>query len=316
MNTVHLFAGIDVSKAALDAFEPSLGARRFENSPNGVAQLLAWLGPNPATAGLEATGAHHELAAQALASAGHVVHVYNPRQIRNLAQGLGVLAKTDRVDARVIAQCLRLVESPYALRSELAKELRDISRHIQYLTRARSDFKKKLARPGLSASVLGSIQRSIETMSAEILVLESLWLSLMRQSELHSSRYDNLNTIPRIGPKSARVLVSELPENLGGTGRKQLAAYFGLVPYDRQSGNSKRRSRLMYGNAHLRQPLFTAATMAMYRDPECIAFAQTLRAKGKHHLTIVCAVMHKLARRAIAVLLRNSPWRDLETSTT
>lgn len=310
MVTVHRFVGIDVSKLRLDVFADSLGDRSFPNSRKGIADLMAWLGEGTITVGLEATNSYHVLASESLAQAGCSVHVYNPRQIRDLAKGLGISAKTDRVDARVIAQCVKLVESPLAARSEVGKDLRDISRHIQYLTKMRGDLKKKRATPGLCQTVVDAIEHQIASLSQALALLEAQWLERVKASPLHHQRYANLLTVPRIGPKSARVITSELPEDLSRFSRKQLAAYFGLVPYDRQSGTSKARSRLLYGNAHLRQPLFSVATLAVHFDPECRAFAQTLRAKGKHHLTITCAVMHKLARRAIAVVLRNTPWEQ------
>jgi len=308
MHTVHRFVGVDVSKLSLDVFTESLGSRRFSNTLEGVAELMVWLGEVSITVGFEATSSYHVLASEHMAGVGCSVHVYNPRQVRDLAKGLGLLAKTDRIDAQVIAQCVRLVESPLAVRSKLGKELRDVSRHIQYVTKLRADLRKKQGIPGLSQSVVDSMVRQIASLTEEIAILESQWRELVEKSPLHQERYNNLLTVPRIGQKSARVIVSELPEDLSKFSRKQLAAYFGLVPYDRQSGNSRGRSQLLHGNAHLRQPLFTIATLAAHLDPECRAFAQRLKAKGKHHLTVICAVMHKLARRAIAVVLRNTPW--------
>lgn len=307
MNTVHRFAGIDVSKARLDAFSEELGPACFPNDDQGVALLIEWLGTN-SVVGLEATGSYHCLAAEALAQAGIIVHLYNPRQIRDLAKGLGILAKTDRVDARVICSCLKLVASPFVPRSETGKELREVSRQIQFLIAMRSDFKKKLQAPGMGAIVTESLQRQIRSLDLEIRNLENQWEDRADRSPLHKERFELLLSVPRIGPKTARVITSELPEDLSRFSRKQLAAYFGLVPYDRQSGNSRTRSALLHGNPRLRQPLFTCATLAAYVDVECREFAQRLKAKGKHHLTVICAVMHKLARRAIAVLLRNAPW--------
>ena len=177
-------------------------------------------------------------------------------------------------------------------------------------TETHHDLKKKKGEPGQSDLVAESIRRQLDALDAEIALLEAAWRELVETSPLHAERYRNLLTVPRIGPKSARAVASELPEDLSRYSRKQLAAYFGLVPYDDQSGDSRRRSRLKCGNPHLRRPLFMAATLASYFDPECKAFADRLRAKGKHHLCVVCAVMHKLARRAIAVVLRNGPWRE------
>jgi transposase len=310
METVLRFVGIDVCKLYLDAFCEGLGKARFANDVEGLQSLLEWLGDQNAVAGLEATGSYHCLAAETLAKAGLEVHVYNPRQIRDLAKGMGVLVKTDRVDAKVICACLKLVGSPFVARSETGKELRDVSRQIQYLIALRSDFKKKLQVPGLSLTVADSIKRQVRSLDAEIKELERKWKDLLEFSPLHKERFELLLSVPRIGIKTARVITSELPEDLSRYSRKQLAAYFGLVPYDRQSGDSVRRSVLLHGNPRLRQPLFCCATLAAHSDPECYAFAQRLKGKGKHHLTIVCAVMHKLARRAISVLLRGTPWEE------
>jgi len=310
MNTLHRFVGIDVSKDNLDVFCDALGDRRFSNTPEGLADLRDWLGEGKVTVGLEATSSYHDLASEFLVEAGWSVHVYNPRQIRSLSSGLGILAKTDRVDARAIAQSVRIVESPLVVRSKVGKELRDLSRHIQYLIKMRADLKKKQNVPSVGDIVKASIKRQVDSLSDELALLESQWLELVKKSPLHQSRFLNLKSVPRIGVKSARVIVSELPEDIQAYSRKQLAAYFGLVPYDNQSGNSKGRSRLMFGNAHLRQPLFSVATLAAHLDPECQDYALRLKAKGKHHLTITCAVMHKIARRAIAVLIRNTPWEE------
>jgi transposase len=303
MNTVLRYVGIDVSKAHLDVFVQDLGSFRFDNDRAGLEALQSFLGKGEHVVALEATGSYHVLAAQTLADSGAKVHLYNPRQVRDLA-------KTDRVDAKVLASCARLVESPFVARSEVGKELREISRHLQSLTRLRSDLKKRLGVPQMCQRVADSLQRQIRALDEEIRMMEAQWMHLLKGSEAHLRRYQLLLSVPRIGLKTARVMLSELPEDLGRFNRKELASYFGLVPFDRQSGSSRARSILLHGNPRLRQPLFCAATSAMTFDAECRTFAQRLKAKGKHHLTVVCAVMHKLARRAIAVLLRDRPWEE------
>ncbi len=127
MTTVHLFVGIDVCKRWLDAFAEPLGYRRFANSPEGVDELAAWIGGSEASVGLEATGSHHVLAAERLAEAGCSVHVYNPRRVKQLAGGLGFLAKTDRVDARVVARCVAIVQSRSRRGRKRASASRDLS---------------------------------------------------------------------------------------------------------------------------------------------------------------------------------------------
>jgi transposase len=321
MNILQLFVGIDVAKFFLDVLVFEGSPKRFVNSEAGIAEMVLWLkeqaGEREIAIGLEATSTYHRSAMEALSLAGMQVHCYNPRQVRDLAKGLGILAKTDKVDAMVLARCVQLVASPHVARSEIAYALRDISRQIQYLTDQRSNLIKRGDVPGRSALALESDQRMMAALKAEIQGLDNAWLKLAAESPLHLERFRLLISVPRIGPKTARVIASELPEDLSPYSRKQLAAYFGLVPYDQQSGLSKAKGTIGHrGNAHGRKALFTVAALAMFRDPECLIFAQRLRDKGKHHLQIVAAVMHKLLRRAIAVLLRGTPWEERLTLTT
>lgn len=315
MNILQLFVGIDVAKFFLDVLVFEGLCRRFENSDSGIAEMVRWLNEQASgreiVAGLEATSTYHRSAMDALVGAGMQVHCYNPRQVRDLAKGLGLLVKTDKVDAMVLARCVQLVACPHVARSEAACALRDLSRQIQYLTDQRSNLVKRGDVPKRSALAVQSDRRMIQALKDEIRSLEKAWLKLVAESPLHLERFRLLISVPRIGAKTARVIASELPEDLGPYSRKQLAAYFGLVPYDRQSGLSKTKGTIGHrGNAHGRKSLFTVAALAMFRDPECIIFAQRLKDKGKHHLQIVAAVMHKLLRRAIAVLLRGTPWEE------
>ena len=318
MNSLQLFVGIDVAKFFLDVLIFDGLSRRFENTDSGIAEMVRWLkeqaGGREIVAGLEATSTYHRCVLGALDLAGVHTHCYNPRQVRDLAKGLRLLAKTDKVDAMVLARCVQIVGSPHVARSEQASALRDISRQIQYLTDQRSDLIKRGQVPNRSVLAAESDQRMIQALRSEIQQLEKAWLMLLEASPLLRERYRLLLSVPRIGPKTARVIASELPEDLGPYARKQLAAYFGLVPYDCQSGLRKNKGAIGHrGNAHGRKALFTVATLAMYSDPECLIFAQRLKDKGKHHLQIVVAVMHKLLRRAIAVLLRGTPWEERTT---
>lgn len=313
MSTIQLFVGIDVAMLFLDVRLITGTSLRVANTQAGIAELIAWLlaqsGGREIVAGLEATSTYHLDVLRAMELAGVQAHCYNPRQVRDLAKGLGLLAKTDRVDAFVLARCVQLVGSPHVARSDVAYALRDLSRQIQYLTDQRSDLIKRGNVPNRAVLASASDQRMIQALRKEIQELEKDWLELLKSSSLHQERYGLLLSVPRIGAKTARVLVSELPEDLTPYARKQLAAYFGLVPYDCQSGQTRNKGSIGHrGNAHARKALFTVATLAMFRDLECLIFAQRLKAKGKHHLQIVVAVMHKLLRRAIAVLLRGTPW--------
>jgi len=314
MDTLHRFVGIDVSKGVLEVKVLEGGASRFANDSDGIQQLLSWLGfecgDSPWHCGVEATSRYHVEVCDLLEAAGGTVNCFNPYQARSLAIGLGYFAKTDRVDARVLAELARLVRRPYVSRSAVGRALRDLSRQIQYLTDQRSCLMRRASLPSRCLQASESDQRLIACLSLEVKLLEKQWLSLLRGSALHSERYELLLSVPRIGVKTARVITSELPENLSEFSAKEVAAYFGLVPYDFQSGQHNGRGTIGHrGNAHLRKSLFCPATLAMYLVPEFVVLSRNLEMRGKHHLQIVTAIMHKLARRAIAVLLRGTPWQ-------
>jgi transposase len=309
MKTIHAL-GIDVSKYYLDVY---LGGKykRFSNSASGIKELINWLREfeGAVMAAVEATSSYHLGVCDALEEAGFEVHLFNPRQVRYLAKGLGFLSKTDKLDAQVLALCLEKVGSPWLRSSEAARSLKAISRQIQSLTDVRSTFKKQL-QVCLCPVVQASLKRCIADLSKELRELEKQWLEVLKASPIHTRRFALLKSVPRIGEKTARVICSELPEDLSRFGRKQLAAYFGLVPRENQSGTKTGRSHIGHtGNSYLRKALFMPASLAMYRDPVCRIQAMKMLAEGKHHLQAVAASMHRLARRSIAVLLQDQPWQ-------
>lgn len=309
MKTIHAL-GIDVCKDYLDVY---LGGkyRRFLNSASGIKELIDWLREfgDTVVAGLESTSSYHVGVCDALQASGVEVHLFNPRQVRYLAKGLGFLSKTDRLDAKVLALCLEKVGCPWLRSSEAARSLKAISRQIQSLTDLRAGHKKQL-QTCLCPVVRASLKRSISSLSQELRELEKEWLRVLKTSPVHSRRFALLKSVPRIGEKTARVICSELPEDLSRFGRKQLAAYFGLVPRDNQSGTKTGRSHIGHtGNSYLRKALFMPASLAMYRDSVCRLQATKMLSAGKHHLQAVAASMHRLARRSIAVLLQDKPWQ-------
>ena len=282
---------------------------RFSNTQDGFARLWTWKGEDVVCTGIEATGIYHKDLCRYLGEGGHPVTVLNPYRARSLAIGLGVLAKSDQTDALVLANMMRLLRpKPTCLRSELHDRLRAISRLIQSHTEDRTEAKKRL-KGTLGREAKDAISRHIAFLTSEILVLEKSWLELVGQSQALNENYKLALSVPYIGPKTARVVVSELPEDLVGFTPKQIAAYVGVVPQTNSSGKCVKHASIGHtGNAHIRKASFMPAVLGCFKDAELSAFYNKLIAKGRHHLQATVAVMHKCMLRIGAVLTRRSPW--------
>lgn len=246
------------------------------NDETGHAALVGMA--KGAKVAMEATGCYHVPLLRALEGVGVQAMLLNPKRARDLAKGLGLLSKTDKIDAKVLAQSVQMLGAvgPSISRSEAHDELRSISRLIQAYTEQRAEHKKRLATCSCEPAK-ASLQRQIAFLKEEIGALEKLWDKLVRQipSELALS-------VPFVGRKTARVLISELPEDLSGLSPKQVASYVGVVPRENASGKRLGRATIGHtGNSRLRRGLFMAATLAAFKDQETMSFYARLRAKGR-----------------------------------
>lgn len=318
MLTLHALLGVDVAKSTLEAFLRAGEAERrrgFDNSPEGHKDLLAWAlreaGGLPIRAGVEATGSHHKALARFLEAQGVRCLVLNPRQVRDLASGLGVSCKTDRADARTIALTLEVSRlRAQAPRSALHEELRDVSRQVQALTELCADVRRRLATPSRAKAARDSDEALLRFCRAQVRLLERRWLAALEKSQALKEKYEHQLSVPFIGPKTARVIVSELPQDTSAHSPKQVARYAGSTPCLRHSGEGKATGRIQGGNARLRTACHMPALLASSKDPECKGLYARLRAKGRTHKQALTAVAHKLIRRAAAVHIRHSPWRQ------
>lgn len=307
------FLGIDVSKATLESvlLEGCGSTKRYAcgNDQEGHRQLADLALSSGAAVCVEATGAHHMALCRELAASGVSVTVLNPKQARDLAKGLGLLHKTDRADALVLARAASMLRpEPSRQRSQAHDELRQISRLIQAFTEERSDSKKRLSNP-MCDLARESLERHIAFLGNEIRLLEKQWDQALKRSPGLSRNYELTLSVWGIGPKSARVIVSELPEDLSDLTPRQIASYAGLVP--RQDSSGKRQGRASIGqsgNSRLRKSVFMPATLAAFRDQEMKDIYQSLLARGRTHMQAITALMHKLLRQVAAVLKRGSHW--------
>jgi transposase len=306
--------GIDVSKRTLDValiFDGKTLARRFANTKPGFRTLQAWLGSlhlSRVHACLEATGHYGEAVAEFLFGEGHVVSVVNPARIKGYGQARLTRQKTDRADARLIADFCRTQQpAPWAPPSPEVKHLQALVRRLDALEELLLMERNRLE--SALPKVRESLQRMIAALEQEIAEVEKLIKEHFNDHPGLKQQSDLLQTIPGIGEKTARRLLSEIEFHRFDSAR-QVAALAGLVPQKRQSGTSLNHTRLSkIGNSRVRKALYLPAVVAKRFNPVVHQFAQRLAQNGKNNMQIVCACMRKLIHIAFGILKSRKPFR-------
>ncbi|WP_201843027.1 IS110 family transposase [Microvirga zambiensis] len=306
-----LYVGIDVSKEQLDVAGDTAALTPFSvaRTADGLTELVSRLAPlSPRAIALEASGGFETVVAAALAGAGLAVVVVNPAQVRAFAQALGQRAKTDRIDARVIARFLAaarpeirpLPDAQTVMLADLVARRRQIVAMI-----GAENQRLKRASPRMAAS----ITRLLKALERELADLDREVDESIRRSPSWRHTVDLLTSVPGIGATIARTLLAELPE-LGTLDRRQVAALVGLAPWTRQSGQWRGKSFIGGGRAAVRAALFMGAMVASRYNPVLKAFRDRLVAAGKPKLVALVAVARKLVTILNAVLRENQPWRQ------
>jgi transposase len=309
-----IWIGIDVAKHSLDAAscpEGSLHRATVANSPQGIRSLLAQLPPaDQARIVVEATGGYERLLVASLLEAGYAVAVVNPRQVRNFARALGVLAKTDRIDAAVLAQFGQRVqprpraENP-AHQAELAQlvarrrqliELRTMESNRLELTTAKVAHK--------------SIRTLLATLDKQIARLDAEIARLIDSDDDWRAKAEILTSAVGIGPVASSTLLAELPE-LGKLNRQQISSLAGVAPFNRDSGKLRGQRSIYGGRASVRAALYMATLSAKRHNPVLRAFAQRLTAAGKPPKVVLVACMRKLLVILNTMLKQNTPWKPV-----
>jgi len=302
--------GIDVSKDHLDiAVRPGGETFVVERNAAGLERLAARLTAlSPYIVALEASGGFEVIAAAALTAAGLPVAVVNPAQIRAFAKALGQRAKTDPIDAAVIAHFAEAIKlEPRPLPDEATRLLADLvarRRQIIEMIGAERQREKRVTIPRLRKS----IARLIKTLEKELSGLDADIDDAVRGSPAWREKEDLLSTVPGIGPTIARTLIAELPE-LGQLTRRQVAALAGLAPFTRQSGQWRGRSFIGGGRTAVRSALFMGAMVGKKHNPVLKAFFDRLVAAGKPKMVALIAVARKLLTILNAMLRDNLPWK-------
>jgi len=304
------FVGIDVSKDRLDVhLRPSGEAFAVARDGKGLEDLVARLqGLSCELVVLEATGGFETTVAAALAAAGLPLAVVNPRQIRQFAGAIGRLAKTDALDAEVIARFAEQVRPPARPVPDAAVqalgELVTRRRQLIEMMKAESNRRLQLTQRRL----IKGADRLLAVLQKELSELEQDIDDQIRGTPAWREKEDLLASVPGVGSIIARTLIAELPE-LGTLGPKPLAALVGLAPVNHDSGKSRGQRHIRFGRASVRSALYMAALTAKRCDPTFKAFAQRLRDKGKPKKVVVIAVARKLLTILNAILRTQQPWR-------
>ena len=304
-----VYVGIDVSKDRLDAHVlPSGEAFAVARNGAGVAELVGWLKTlAPALVALEATGGFETVVAAGLAAAALPVVVVNPAQVRHFAQALGQRAKTDPIDAAVIARFVEATRpAPRPLPDETTRLLADlVARRRQIVEMmAAEGQRERRADKRLKKSIL----RLRKALEKELHEIDGEIDDHMRGTPAWAEKEDLLASVPGVGPVIARTLIAELPE-LGALGRREIAALAGLAPYTRQSGQWRGRSFIGGGRKSVRSALFIGAMVAARYNPALKAFRDRLVESGKPKVLALVAVARKLLTILNAIIRDKKPWR-------
>jgi transposase len=308
MEHTPVFVGIDVCKARLDvATSSSEQIESVANDESGIATLLQrWAVVKPALIVLDATGGIERPLVRALAVAQLPVVVVNPRQVRDFAKATGRLAKTDRIDARVLAHFAEAVRPPLrALPDALSEELAALIARRRQITNMLTAEGNRLTRA--SKPVRKRIEAHIRWLRAELERADQDLDRIIRQSPIWREKEDLLKTVPGVGPVMSRTLMANLPE-LGTLNRKQIAALVGVAPFNRDSGSSRGRRSIWGGRAPVRATLYMATLVASRWNPVIRDFYKRLCAAGKLHKVALVACMRKLLTILNAMVKHHSPW--------
>ena len=301
--------GIDISKDWLDVFAAPEGrASRFSNDPTGFRKLIAWIGSEVDRIAYEPTGPFHRNFEDALLKAGLPLYAINPYQVRSFARSLGRRAKTDAVDARVLATMAAAIEDlrPTQSKSEGQRDLAELQLVRDALVGDRvaiTNRGKHLRTPvakQLNKQRLKQIERQIKRIDAEIRRRLQAEEALERQSEI-------LTSIPGISDITAAGLIVHMPE-LGTLTGSRAASLAGLAPVTRESGSWKGRSFIQGGRHHVRRLLYMPALAAIRYNPDLKRTYTALVANGKPPKVALTAVMRKLLVLANALIQQDRIW--------
>jgi transposase len=305
------YVGIDVAKDRLDVHvRPSGEVFAVPRDSDGLTALIERLrAVTPALVVLEATGGFEVTVAAAVGSAGVPLAVVNPRQIRDFARATGILAKTDALDAAVIARFAEAVHpEPRPLPDAEARALGELvarRRQIVEMMTAERNRRRQLT----SKRLVKGADRLLAALQKELSDIEQEIDDNIRGTPIWREQEDLLTSVPGIGSTTARTLLADLPE-LGTLDRRKIAALVGVAPFNRDSGTLRGKRTVWGGRAAVRATLYMATLVASRWNPVIAAFYRRLRATGKPAKVALTACMRKLLVILNAVLRDRRPWQN------
>lgn len=305
---MKIVAGIDVARRELEvAVEPSAGRLTAAYDDEGLTQLVAWLRERNVThVCLEATGGIERRVVAVLREHAFVVSVVNPRCVRDFARALGQLAKTDRIDAQILALFAAKIEpQPTPESSPNQDKLQALSTRRQQLVEMLVQERNR-ASSTWDRDVRKLVEQSCEQLQRQLDEIERQMRDLLQAAEF-AQKAALLMSVKGVGEATAAKLLANLPE-LGRFNRQQIARLVGLAPLNRDSGTLRGKRLTGGGRTHVRTALFMPTLVATRRNPQIKAFYHHLLQKGKSKMTALVACMRKLLTTLNAILKSNSPW--------
>jgi transposase len=304
-----LVVGIDVSKRSLDVcLHEQETVWQESNDAEGIAVLIGRLkAVRPELIVVEATGGYELGAVVEMSAAGLPVAVVNPTRVRQFARSMGALAKTDKIDARLIAHFGSVVRPPLrAAQGEVAEHLAalvDRRRQIQDMLVA-----EKNRLHTCLPSMQPSIHQHIDWLSVQLKAIDEEIVRCVESDPQWHEQYALLRSAPGIGPVTAATLIADLPE-LGQVNRQQIAALVGVAPFNRDSGSKKGKRRIFGGRAHIRSTLYMATLVATRCNSIIKRFYERLLQSGKEKKVALVACMRKLLVILNAMVHSGQAWR-------
>lgn len=309
-NIAKVWLGVDVAKDYLDIhINPIDKSMRIANTRDGLKGLLSKV--SSLTVGqivLEASGGYEQRAKKILQKAGHRVWIVDPKRIKAFKDSKGIRAKTDTIDARMIA-LFAAQERPKHKQiwsSDKGSQLRALTKRRITLISMTTNEKKRLQQED-DQICIRSIKRVINKLEKEIESVGKMQQNLVKKDASLQKKVDIMQTMIGIGPATAYALVSLAPE-LGKIGNKQMSALIGVAPYTKQSGKYINHATVAGGRFMARKTLYMAALTASRSNPVLRNFYNHLRAKGKKPKVALVAVMHKIVVTLNAMLMKENSW--------
>jgi transposase len=300
--------GVDISKPTLDAFRlRTREHRQFPNDRAGCAALIRWIGAPAVRVVFEPTGPYHRLFEASLVAAGLEAIKVNPRSSRRFAEATGELAKTDRIDAAILARMGAVLDLEGRLaKTETLHDLRELGVARQALIKDRiaAANREQIA---VNPVIKRQLRARLKQIGSQLKEIDAAIATLVDKDPGLSRRRDVLASIPGIGTVTAMAILIEMPE-LGTLDNKQAASLAGLAPMTRQSGNWSGRARIRGGRRSLRTALYMPALVALRFNPDLKQKYQALKDAGKPSKVAITAIMRKLLVLANALLRDDRKW--------